>query len=358
MIATLSGLVENHITTNNPNFSGVILIGHKDEILMHRSYGSDIALNSQFIISSITKQITAALILKYFKEHKRDLNETIDRFLPNLKNVSAKNVTVHHLLTHTSGIVEFEKGEFKFSPSEKYDYSNLGYNILGMILESLTHRKYQELVSEFLTKYDMNSTYVTGEGKIKEIQGRIPGLVSGYDKDETGKLTPVNSHRMAIDFPSKGLVSNALDLFKWNRLLNQGKIIDKYEYSKMVQPHTQISDKMNYGYGLEISRHGNLTEISHNGETHGYLTTVLYYPESEISVIMLGNHFPFHSDWVGPGNEEIICQEQNAIREIVRGYLIEERPSPIVFKFNANRSSKFTDTPALLRCFSSASSPK
>ncbi len=315
-IGHLQTLIGSHIETKNPNFSGAILVGVKDKIVFHRQYGFEITPDSQFIIASITKQITAALIVIALKDKRVSLDSTLDQFLIEVKDEWVKRVTVHHLLTHTSGVEGFGK-ELKFLPGEKYDYSNFGYSLLGRVLEHLTNKRYSELVGEFLAKLDMHATCVTGEGTISEIQERIPGLVRGYDKDEHGRLTPINNPRTAFDFPAKGLVSTACDLFKWNCLLHQGKILDKDEYSKMVQPYAQVSDSVDYGYGLKIPRLDGLKEIGHNGETHGYLTTVLYYPDAEMSVIILGNHFPFPIS----GNPENICQEHNAIRDIVREYL-------------------------------------
>lgn len=324
---SLTDLIENHITTENPSFSGVILIGLKNEILFHHSYGlgdrensTPIALDSKFLIGSITKQITAALILKSFKEQSLDLQDPIHHFLPDLNEEWTKKVTVHHLLTHTSGLEGDGKG-LKFKPGEKYEYSNFGFGILGKILEVHKSKNYNDLICEFLAELEMNSTEVTGEGEISEIRDRIPDLVKGYDKDENNVFSIFNDYRDAFNIPSKGLVSTALDLLKWNDSLHQGKILDTEDYSQMVQPHIKVSNSNNYGYALNISNDGELKEISHNGIAHGYLTSVVYYPDLKISLIILGNHLPFHTTWDRTGNEEMICHEQNAIRRIVRGFL-------------------------------------
>jgi CubicO group peptidase (beta-lactamase class C family) len=168
-------------------FSGVVLIAHHGKVILNKGYGpaNIYAQNEQntiFHVASITKQFTAAAILKLWESGEIDLHVSINTYLPEeYKSDIWKKVTVHHLLSHTSGIIDYDdtyftsekKGfcfkdtvkkmiassrrkQLEFEPGKGWHYSNIGYSLLGEILEHQAGQAYSKLIQKFFMNTSRN----------------------------------------------------------------------------------------------------------------------------------------------------------------------------------------------------------
>ncbi len=273
-------------------FNGVILIATQDSVTYHKTYGySDYALKQpmkldhRFVIGSLSKQITAVLIMKEYEQGRLNLTDSIGKFLPEIEMPWTSLVTVHHLLSHTHGITDLNKA-LDFTPGVSFSYSNLGYQILGEILEKVTGKTYVELANRlFISVGMMNSTANMGANH--------NSVGNAYYRDSQGSIhlekdTFINQYAAAAT-----LISTTEDLLLWNHVLHNGEIISTKNYDLMITPHANQNHSLfgiiGYGYGLRIANENDILEIGHTGYVPGYVSMNLYYPDSKTSLIMLEN---------------------------------------------------------------------
>ncbi|TAH30997.1 MAG: class A beta-lactamase-related serine hydrolase [Cytophagales bacterium] len=285
--------IDSLIATDFPKkMNGVILIAHKNKIKYQKAQGfADIdkkiplTFDNQFIIGSVSKQITSVIILQLFDKKLVDLHIPIKKYLPTLSMSWADSVTIHHLLNHTSGIDALDK-PLAFSAGTKFAYSNLGYNLLGQIAENVAKKPFETLMNELFVKCKMkNSTSINTSDK--------KNLSKGYTTDENKILKEEihlgNNKNIASGF----MVSNPSDLLLWNQHLHQGKILSKKAYERMITPSSirnhPLFGALDYGYGLQMDKSENLFEIGHGGYAKGFATVNFYYPKTKTSIIIIEN---------------------------------------------------------------------
>jgi len=133
----------------------VVLISQNDTIIYSKAKGysdfenkTELEASDLFVIGSISKQITAVLVLKEMENGALKLDDPIQKFLPELKQSWAKEVTIHHLLTHTHGIIDINI-PLAFQPGSTFQYSQLGYQLLANILEHTQKKSFKEISMEF-----------------------------------------------------------------------------------------------------------------------------------------------------------------------------------------------------------------
>jgi len=281
--------MDSLIHTNG--FNGVVMVMQDTTVLYQQATGySDlqhqIPLHSenQFVIGSISKQITAVLILRAYEKGMIDLAAPVGYYLTDLTQLWAQEVTVHHLLTHTHGIVDLD-APLAFQPGTQFQYSQLGYFLLGQILEKITGNTFKELSTKLFKKYGLNHT--------KYPDGIAEGnLVIGYEEIEDGKIARSKSN--ADHFVAAGgFISNAHDLGKWNYLLYSGKLVQpetlklmKTKYATRMHP---VMGKIAYGYGLLFMETEEEIQLGAFGYVPGFASACYFYPKSNMSLIVLQN---------------------------------------------------------------------
>lgn len=276
---------------NQQKFNGVILISSDSTTIYSKAIGfsdlkkkTKLKLNDQFVIGSISKQITAVLVLKEYEKGKIDLNDTIDEYLSEISQSWAKEVTIHQLLTHTHGIIDIDK-PLEFKPGSQFHYSQLGYELLAQILEKVTKKTFEELSTELFKEYGLNNTFHPSNKKYKS-------LVKGYEETQNGILK--FSTNSLNNYPAAGsLISNAIDMMKWNKLLYSGKFLEektlelmKTKYASRIHP---VFDTIEYGYGLLFKDGEQNIQIGALGYTAGFVSACYYYPQHDISLVILEN---------------------------------------------------------------------
>lgn len=316
-------------------FSGAVLVAVGDEILYraafgmaHRGHQVANRVTTRFNLGSIDKQFTMAAVMRLVEAGEIDLDATVDTYLPDYPNRDvAENVTIHHLLSHTSGMGFYwsdalfrEIGRFRtlqdfadifadeelaFRPGEDWAYSNNGYIVLGLILEAVTGEVYEDHIRRvILDPLGMEST---GSFAVDEV---TPDLATGYtrmsalDVLESGD-DPREAPQQDIWYanyythPPKGAsagggYSTVEDLFVFMRALREGELVSPESYTLITTPHNRELLDGNatgfYGYGMQIWTPGTALErLGHTGGGAGNGAISFYYPNYDLTVIWLTN---------------------------------------------------------------------
>lgn len=302
-------------------FSGVILVERGGKTIYHRAFGIadrafmvPVSLDTKFKIASITKSFTAALILQLQEQGKLDLHAPIRRYLPNYSGEGADQVTVHHLLNHTSGIENFDQvksyqeaeskgisvyqlphtsaqlldqfssGKLVHEVGKTFDYNNADYIILGKIIESVTGKTYDEVLRQrILVPLGMSESGLLYQQEI------VPKLAPTYMRVEDSK-GPINDMPVYPQnwFAAGAMYSTTADLRKFARALYGGRLINHESLNLMLTPALD-----EYGYGLWVrtfSRGKREHRVAQRpGQIMGANTLLLRYLDDDVTVIVLSN---------------------------------------------------------------------
>ncbi len=272
-------------------FNGVILISSDSTTVYSKAIGfSDLEnettlnLKDQFVIGSISKQITAVLILREYEKGKINLDDTIDQYLTEIIQPWAKKVTIHQLLTHTHGIVDVNK-PLEFEQGSKFHYSQLGYELLAQILQKITSQTFESLSTDFFHEYGFDNTFHPNSKKYKQ-------LVKGYEENENRVLV-FATNSLDNFVPAGGFISNAIDLKKWNEKLYSGQLVSKKtlelmstRFATRIHP---IFETVEYGYGLLFKEREQNIQIGALGYAPGFASACYHYPQTNMNLIVLQN---------------------------------------------------------------------
>lgn len=258
-------------------------------------------------IGSITKQFTAAAVMKLVEEGKIKLDEPIQTYLPGYPTVSHR-VLVRHLLNHTSGIKSytglgqrwfsrtrtdlppdsiiaiFKDEPFDFAPGADFRYNNSGYFLLGKIIETVTGKPYAEHLTERLFRPLglTATTYCPNEPA-------RPRHAAGYNRNATG-FRPSTPLSMTHPYAAGALCSNVGDLLTWSSALRNGKVVSPSSYARMSTPDTLTGGRpMRYAYGLSTGDLGTHKAIAHGGGIPGFVTQLVHYPADSLTIVVLTN---------------------------------------------------------------------
>jgi CubicO group peptidase (beta-lactamase class C family) len=291
--ASFAPRIDSLIDANNKRFfNGIILVSQNDKPIYSKVKGFanlenklSLVLDNQFVIGSISKQMTAVMVLREVDEGRIDLHVPVKKYLPNLPQTWLDSITVHQLLNHTSGVTDWDK-PLKFKPSTDFSYSNIGYELLAKIVENVTKKSYATLTNEVFKICKMKHSMSPKLNQHKS-------LVNSYTEDSTGKIKLVENLFKDLGIPSGGMISTANDLLLWNKNLHGGKLLSQKNYSMMTTASSHrnhfIFGEVDYGYGLQIDRKGKTLEIGHSGYATGFASLNFYYPETKTSLIILEN---------------------------------------------------------------------
>ncbi len=336
-------------------FNGVVLVSEKGNIIYKKAFGiADRELNvsmtteTRFRIASISKSFTALIILQLVDEGLIKLNGKITDYIPDYKGEKGDKITIEQLLTHTSGILHSlnpekeavqerlyhslrdmvkyaEESDLYFEPGTGFHYSNLAYNMLAYIAESVTKKPFDRLLTERIFEpVEMKNTNQCVAGKIETnlSKGYEYKLLKGYEN--TSFFDP------SYTVGPGGLISNVDDLVKYDNALLERKIISKELCKQMFTPSKYAS----YGYGWELgkiiltSSHDTVNIISHTGDINGFGSYMGRIEKDSILVIVLKNSrsdtyiSPAYSSVIGREiisilyNEEIQIPEKSIARQI------------------------------------------
>lgn len=283
------------IKTTKP-FNGVILISENNKLIYSKAFGytdienkKPLTIDNQFVIGSISKQFTAAMVLLQMEKGNLKLEDKISKYLPKLKQAWKDSVTIYHLLTHTHGIVSIDK-PLSFAQGTKMDYehgNNIGYKLLSEILENISGKSFAKLSAELFEMCGMKNTFHPDIKKYKK-------LVKGYTEQKDGRIL-FDSSSFQASTAAGGFISTANDLLIWNKQLNEGKILKYETYNLMtsIQPNITREHPLwgatNYGLGLTINNKENILQLGQTGFAPGFVSMNYYFPKSKTSIVVLEN---------------------------------------------------------------------
>ncbi len=288
-------------------FSGSILIARDGKVLISKGYGmanyeTDVPNTPQtkFRLGSITKQFTALAILMLQERGKLNVQDAVCKYVPDCP-AAWQPVTIHHLLTHTSGIwnftsspdyrktwtlpspvadtlARFRDKPLEFTPGERFNYSNSGYVLLGHLIEKISGQTYEAFLRENIFEpLKMTNTGYDNPATL------LKHRASGYST-RTGALTNAPYLDMSIPHAAGALYSTVEDLYLWDQALDTEKLVKQKTLDAMFTPV-----KNNYGYGFSIEKRFGLNTISHGGGINGFTTFMVRYPNEKTTIIVLGN---------------------------------------------------------------------
>jgi len=308
----------------NGQFNGTILIKKNNDIIYERAFGLadrqwniKNTIDSKFLIGSISKGYTALMVLILVNEGLIDLNATINTYIPQYEGPGKNQVTIHQMLTHTSGIPNhgaipnlekkrvrwiYDSDQYlelvketalKFEPGTGFEYSGIAYNLLAIICEKVSNKSFKELLKQrIFVPLKMNDSSLNSNLDIdsKRANGYEYYLLEGY------KLPSYIS--MDHCKGSGGILSTVEDMAKFNNeCFSAQTLMAKSLYQKMFTPY--IKDWQFYGYGWwidTINMNGSKkTLISHGGSTDGYKAYSTRIVEDQTDIIMLENDY-FRTD--------------------------------------------------------------
>lgn len=287
-----------------------VLIARGDEVLYRGARGrASIELevpltpDHRFRIGSVTKQYTAAALLRQVDAGALSLSDPLSKFLPDYPG--AADITVEQLLNHTAGvsnytdipgyfgadirkdlttdalIAVFRDRKVDFAPGEGWAYSNSGYVLAGAVLERVSGKTWDLAVAELLQPLGLTDTVYEGTQRIQ------PQLVQGYTPDGAvlARATPLS---MTQPHAAGALIGSVDELHRWNRALHGGKVLSAASYAAMITPTGKAKDA---GYGLGIVAQTLRGEplLQHGGGINGFVSMLMYLPQSQLSVVVLRN---------------------------------------------------------------------
>jgi CubicO group peptidase (beta-lactamase class C family) len=289
-------------------FSGSVLIAKDGKVLFSQGYGManiehDVPNTPQtkFRLGSISKQFTAMAILILQERGKLSVHDKVKKFLPDAPK-AWDGITIHHLLTHTSGIpnytafpefirtlpvrvtlkeliAKFKDKPLDFTPGEKHRYSNSGYIVLGQIIETVAGQSYASFLGETIfSPLGMKSTGYDSTTTI------IKHRAAGYTRRLGLFLTNCDYIDMSIPHAAGALYSTVEDLLKWDQALYTEKLVTKKSRITMFTPF-----KDNYAYGWVIDERFGERHYAHGGGIMGFVTTIERYPRQKVLIVALSN---------------------------------------------------------------------
>ena len=304
--------------------TGNILVYEKGEIVFQSSNGlrtidptDSLTLNSQFRLASVSKQFTSVAVMKLKQEGKLDYDQKVSSILNDFPH---DNITIKHLLQHTSGIADYIKiisqnyvpqnstkrdilgnneildifynsnPKLKFQPGEKFEYSNTGYLVLASIVEEVSKQHFREFLKEnIFDPLNMNNTllYSYKEGYDSD----IPNRVFGYSLNEEKDGYELNDYHIVNDVRGDGgIYSTINDLFKWNMALLDYKVVPKKLLDEAWRVGTlNNGEDFGYGYGWVIGDSSKPKSVFHSGGWVGFVTYLYNEIDTKSGYVILTN---------------------------------------------------------------------
>ena len=293
--------------------NGAVLVADDGEVIYAKGFGdADMSWgipntpDTRFRIASLTKQFTAALILQLVEAGEVALDAPVTRYLPDYPAAQGGRVTVHHLLSQTSGIPEhlglpgfdamkrtpyvpdsfltvFSGLPLDFDPGSRFSYSNSNYYLLGVIIEHVTGQPFAVALRErLLAPLGLDDTGYDDGAEV------IARMAQGYTRvgADFEHAAYVDS---SVPYAAGMMYSTVRDLFEWTRALHRGVPFERAEtLDRMTTP---VHDDYAYGLGVSMLPLGSspVRAIGHSGGIFGFSTFLLHFPDRDRTVVVLSN---------------------------------------------------------------------
>lgn len=299
------------------SFSGTVLVGIDGNVAFKKGYGFANAEwkipnspSTKFRIASLTKQFTGACILLLQERDQLNVQDPISKYVTELPE-SWRAITLHQLLTHTSGIPNYPgiprveqvldrtgatprelvevaaTKSLEFKPGTQWRYTNTGYVLLGMVIEKVSSMSYGEFLQRniFTPLGMVNSGYDNQSTILSE-------RAAGYMLKD-GHLRNADFIDMSIPYAAGSIYSTVEDMFRWNEALATGKLLSEVSTRQMFTVYPEATYQgQHYGYGIVLARKFDRELYYHGGGVKGFESSIYRYPEERLCIVVLENLDP------------------------------------------------------------------
>lgn len=298
-----------HRFAEQNQFSGTVLLAKDGHVefaeafgLANREHQVPNRIGSKYRIASLTKAFTAMAVLQLAKKGSLQLDDRLRTYFPDYPEFDGR-ITLHHVLTHTSGIPDIEdvprftghleklsydrKGFIAlykdlpafFDPGQGWRYGNSGYTMLAYIIEAVSGMEYES----FIRRYILDPIGMTNTGCDRNntiVMHRSDGYSSAH-----GHIVPASYYDLGTVMASGDLYSTAEDLLKWDQALFTDRLVSYESLRLMFAPHVHVSGDRHYGYGWNVYP----DYVEHGGWLPGYWCKFRRYPKERAAIVMLAN---------------------------------------------------------------------
>ncbi len=307
----IDAIMTNYNTIDKPGASVLVLQDQK--IIFKRGYGVEniatqklINPNTNFRLASVTKQFTAMAILLLQQQKKLSVEDPLNKYFSSFPNYG-KDIKIKHLLTHSSGLQDYEDlmpksqtqqlhdtsclqlmyttNKLYFPAGTQYKYSNTGYAILALIIEKVSGQNYATFLKENIFKPIGMKTTVAYEAGKSVVTNRAYG-----HSFENGNWMETDQNLTSAVLGDGGIYSNTEDLSKWIKTIWDFKLIppaiQNRAWSSTILDNGKVID---YGYGWHIETYNDNTHPFHDGSSIGFRNSIQVFPTQKLMVVILTN---------------------------------------------------------------------
>lgn len=300
-VAAVDALAEDALL-RGPIAGLSIAVVERGRALVAKGYGfADVEARTpagpetSYPIASVTKNFTAALILRLAEEGRLSLDDPLARFFPEARpRIGA--LTLRHLLQHTSGITRpgpaprtaaesvLRRGGTARGQGKAWDYSNYNYSLLGLVVEQAFERDYAAVVQQELAEpLGLQGTAYCEDGSV--VPGRGRDYLSG-----PRTVSPTSYWSKPRFFAAGGLCSTVLDLVKWNQALEDGRVLRPEGVAAMRSPTRLLDSALaDYGLGTRMGVTAGHRKLGHTGGGQGNKAVLARYPAEDVTIVVLLN---------------------------------------------------------------------
>lgn len=322
LLLAINCMAQNGVTTKVDEYMqnemkaqqipGVSLAVIKDgQIVLAKGYGFanvehqvPVKPETIFQSGSMGKQFTATAVMLLMEDGKLAIDDKISKYFPGTPE-SWQNITIRHLLTHTSGMTDYPPDfDFRrdytedelyerakaitlaFQPGDKWSYSNLGYVMLGILIHKVSGKFYGDFLQERVFKpLDMSTARVISEADI------IPNRAAGYRVDRNQQLKNQNWVSPSLNTTADGaLYMNVYDMAKWDAALYTEKLLKRSSLDQMWTPVKLNNGKTHpYGFGWALGEVKGHRYVQHGGAWQGFKAQIMRYVDDKFTVVVFAN---------------------------------------------------------------------
>lgn len=312
LVTRLDSLARAYLA-DGPSVGAAVAVVRGRDTLLLRGYGladrevrRAATVDQRFRIGSLTKQFTAAAIMRLAERGKLSLDDELSRWVPEFP-LQGHRVTLRQLLNHTSGIRNYlesptwrarwaddltplqvadlvARDTFDFAPGTRWSYSNTGYTLLGLVVERASGRPYAEFV-----RYELIAPLGLRHTSYCPNRPRGAEWASGYGV-RNDRVVPAEYLSMTHPYAAGALCSTVGDFVTWQRALAAGRVVTPASYARMTTPDTLANgERLFYGYGLGVGPYQGRRMIMHEGGINGFNTVALHFPDDSLDVVVFSN---------------------------------------------------------------------
>lgn len=342
-------LIQNQIDSilnTAPDFSGVVLVAEQGQPIYHKAFGylnfetkTSMDTSAIFELASVSKQFTAMIIMMLREEDKLDYDDAVEKYLPDLPY---RGITIRHLLTHTSGLPDYQAimdqhwdkskvagneeilaylkqyaPPVQFNPGEQYEYSNTGYVLLASIAEMASGQDFIELCRNRIFKpVAMTNTDIRSLEEKKAINNFALGHIYVEEKMQYIRADSFPTSNYTIWLGNrKGpgrISSTSKDLLLWDQALYGNQLVSQATLKEAFQPMKLKNDSLSYyGFGWSVNRDSLHPVVSHTGSNPGYATKIVRFIHHNKTIIVLCNNDHARMDELMAGLETLLGNSPN-----------------------------------------------